>query len=110
MNDANNPQKKLLNYLIFGHLSKCLDKSEYPPFIGTSSSSQQTTKLPQTIRNNREASLENLLAELSLESEEVTFSQIIVQFLKLNSRFEHASTILDIIVTIVKLTLFFKKF
>lgn len=49
----------------------------------------------------REASLEKLLNELSQESEEVTFSQIIVQFIKLNSKFEHTSTILNIIVTIV---------
>jgi hypothetical protein len=55
--------------------------------------------MSQPIQTN--TSLDDLLAELSEEPGEVTFSQIIVQFLKLNSRFEHTSVILNIIVTIV---------
>ena len=108
-----NPQQKLLNYLIFGHLNKCMDKIEPQAAI------TQLDNMPKTIQIKnehkprqeqikeerpplrREGSLENLLNELSQESEEVTFSKIIVQFIKLNSKFEHTATILNIIVTIV---------
>ena len=90
MGEHEKPQRKLLNYLIFGPLNKPAD-----------SRSGSLMKPNQPVKYNKAASLENLLVELSQESEEVTFSQIIVQFLKLNSKFEQTSTILTIIVRIV---------
>lgn len=135
-----NQQQKLLNYLIFGHLSKSeghlFPKPEVPPkpdiqkTLPQQQQSQprelnQTSKSPSPVAPvppeipprpstadkhqqkkqqqplRREKSLENLLMELSQESEEVTFSQVIVQFLKLNAKFEQTSIILNIVITIV---------
>ena len=123
-------QQKLLNYLIFGHLSKSdgqfakpeilpkpdmqnthplpqaqqLPSKEHNSLKSQSSAPPELPSRPPTADKQtlkREQSLENLLMELSLESDEVTFSQVIVQFLKLNSKFEQTSTILNIVITIV---------
>ena len=116
-------QQKLLNYLIFGHLSqesqKSIDNNNQalakPPPLPIKNETIQPKQQQQSApvvkpttpskrddsNLRREKSLENLLIELSQESDEVTFSQVIVQFLKLNSKFEHTSIILNIIVTIV---------
>lgn len=116
-NEFGKGQSKLINYLIFGHLSKSFDKPDLPakaqiiPNTQTSEEhdkSESTTQPTQHIKNKeenknlkKEYSLENLLVELSQESNEVTFSEVIVQLIKLSSKFEQTSIILNIIITIV---------
>jgi len=124
-------QSKLYSYLIFGHLSKPFEKPEILSPKPKYSQIVQLQKIQNNSKHSngqdifnvetpilikekqdklnlnrasilkRETSLENLLVELAQESEEVTFSQVIVQFLKLNSKFEQTSIILKIVVTIV---------
>ena len=88
---------------IQGHSKKQPNSQETSDAVATLLLKEKDDKknLFKPIILKRETSLENLLIELSQESDEVTFSQVIVQFLKLNSKFEQTSIILNIIVTIV---------
>lgn len=79
-NQQNKNQQQLLNYLLFGNLNN---------FIS----------IDFCVKNDLD--LEDLILELDLETDQITFSQIVVQFLKLNLKFEPSFTILNIVITVV---------
>lgn len=77
MNDLKKSQQQLLNYLLFGNL------------------------YPSSELDRQDSDLNTILDEISQDTDQVTFSLILIQYLKLNLKFEAASSILSIIITVL---------
>ena len=118
MIDPERPQKKLLNYLLFGNLGLYLienilsmnqnvsidsaPKNQAQPSEITKQDQSQIESIKITDYNdNKEMSLEDILFELVQDTNSVTISQVIIQFLKLNSKLDKTNLVLNIVVIIV---------
>jgi len=122
--DHEKPQKKLLNYLLFGglgyHLVETILKSTkkdtplpLPPdviklkptkkqsLISTKEIAKSAENLSTIQPINKEISLDDLLFELIQETNKVTISQVVVQYLKINTKLEKSNLVLEIVVSIV---------
>jgi len=122
--DHEKPQKKLLNYLLFGglgyHLVETVLKSTkkdtplpLPPdviklkptkkqsLISTKEIAKSAENLNTIQPINKEISLDDLLFELIQETNKVTISQVVVQYLKINTKLEKSNLVLEIVVSIV---------
>lgn len=119
-------QNFLLNYLLFGNLgihqiqnlltnSQTEQSSSMTNSSPTRKPSLESNKLNRPIKfpdeqttppivqdTKKENSNDNVLLELSQENNEVTFSQVVVQYLKLNSKLDKPTLVLDIIIFIVR--------
>ena len=63
------------------------------------------------ISNNKEISLDDLLFELTQETNKVTISKVVIQFLKINSKLDKTHLVLSIVISIVIcFKYYFKKF
>ena len=122
--DPERPQKKLLNYLLFGNLGLYLIenilsmnqnvaidsnvKNQIQPSEITKQDQSQIESIKITDYNdNKEMSLEDILFELVQDTDTVTISQVIVQFLKLNSKLDKTNLVLNIVVIIVSISQYF---
>ena len=118
MIDPDRPQKKLLNYLLFGNLGLYLienilsmnqnisidsaPKNQAQPSEITKQDQSQIESIKITDYNdNKEMSLEDILFELVQDTNSVTISQVIIQFLRLNSKLDKTNLVLNIVVIIV---------
>ena len=129
--DQEKPQKKLLNYLLFGSLGYYLIENKNGKI---QQKVENLTSIPnlnqlKTVQNqsvimnkelaksaenlnqisnssSKEISLDDLLFELVQETNKVTISQVIVQFLKINTKLEKTNLVINIVVSIVNICFF----
>lgn len=123
--DGNNekPQKKLLNYLLFGSLGYHLvesalkvNKKENLPLkpevnqlkqpkkqslISNKEIAKSAENLNASQSSTKEIGLDDLLFELIQETNKVAISQVIIQFLKINTKLDKSNLVLDIVISIV---------
>jgi len=126
--DREKSQKKLLNYLLFGSLGYQLIENMVKEHKKENSqlkldvNQQKTSKKHSLVSNkeiaksvenlnssqivSKEISLDDLLFELIQETNKVTISQVIVQFLKINSKLDKSTLVLSIVVSIVNSKIF----
>ena len=83
------PQQKLLNYLLFGH------------FFYESTKRETDSARKSLMTSKADTSFGNELEMLNQEPEEVTFSKIIVQSLKLFAKLDKTELILEIVIKTV---------
>ena len=119
------PQKKLLNYLLFGSLGyymvenilksthiqgnqqSMVNVNEIQPMPKKPSIAynKELAKSAENISSiehvNKEISLDDLLFELIQETSKVTISKVVVQFLKINTKLDSIHLVLSTIVSIV---------
>jgi hypothetical protein len=83
-------------------------KNQIQPSEITKQDQSQIESIKITDYNdNKEMSLEDILFELVQDTDTVTISQVIVQFLKLNSKLDKTNLVLNIVVIIVSISQYF---